>query len=86
MQNKDLINNTRKENSDTLCWLLGFIGESGAKIKKYVNEHGTKSFLLKYDCLNFNSEESGKIEVLKKVIEKYDGDIGMIEFVDEGDF
>jgi hypothetical protein len=83
MQNSDLIIKNRKEHSDTLCWCLGFNIDSEIKIKKYVNEYGTRSFLLKFKCLNFSNEEIGKIEVLKRVIEKYDGDIENVDFGDE---
>ncbi len=86
MENTKLIINNRKENSDALCWLLGFNNGSEQKVKKYINEHGTKKFLLKYECLNFTDEEIGKIEVLKRVIEQYDGDIETIDFDGEGDF
>lgn len=86
MKKTDLILNNRNENSDILCWLLGFNNESEVKVKKYVNEHGTKKFLLKYECLNFTQEEIGKIEMFKRVIEKYDGDVETIDFDGEGFF
>ena len=83
MTNRDLILNKRNENSNTLCWCLGFNNDSEIKVKKYVNNHGTRNFLLKFKCLNFANEEIGKIEVLKRVIEKYDGDIENVDFGDE---
>jgi len=86
MKNANLILNNRKENSDTLCWLLGFNNESEVKVKKYVNEHGTRMFLLKYECLSFTDREIEKVEMLKRVIEQYDGDIETIKFDSEGDF
>jgi hypothetical protein len=86
MKYTNMMLDNRKENSDTLCWFLGFNAETEVKVKKYVNEHGTRSFLLKYDCLSFTDEEIRKIEVFKKVIEKYDGDIEMIDFDNEEDF
>ncbi|MEA1975868.1 MAG: hypothetical protein U9N10_10095 [Bacillota bacterium] len=86
MKNLDLIIKNRKENSETLCWCLGFNNESELKVKKYVDDHGTRNFLLNYKSLNFTNENMKRIKVLKRVIEKYNGDIETIDFDGEGDF
>ncbi|WP_156936240.1 hypothetical protein [Clostridiisalibacter paucivorans] len=55
-------------------------------MREYVNEFGTKSFLLNYKELNFSSEEREKIGVLKRILETLDGDIETIDFGEEDDY
>lgn len=86
MNNKDFRINERENNSDTLCWVLGFNHEANLKVEKYVKKLGVKKFLLKFQSLNFTCEEKEKIAVVKRVLEKFDGDIKTIDFGDEGDF
>ncbi|MGV8147046.1 MAG: hypothetical protein ACLKAK_11850 [Alkaliphilus sp.] len=83
MKNTDFITNEREKNSDTLCWVLGFNYKVNLKVKKYVKELGIKEFLLKFQSLDFTYEEKEKIAVLKRVLEKFDGDIETINFGDE---
>jgi hypothetical protein len=74
---------TRRENNfETASWILGLTGEDKQKVKDFILEHGMKSFLLHHDELDLNDFGHEKIEVLKRVMQKYDGDIATIDFGD----
>lgn len=72
--------NNREKNIDTICWTLGFDNQAESKIREHIEESGTKSFLINYKTLDFTAEEKEKIDVLKRVIEIFDGDIETIDF------
>lgn len=78
--------NNREKNIETICWILGLKHEAKSKIREYINEFGTKSFLLNYKVLDFTSEEKEKIGVLKRILETLDGDIETIDFGEEDDY
>jgi len=78
--------NNREKNSEILCWTLGFNQEAKLKVRKYVEELGIKDFLLGFESLEFTLEEKEKIGILKRVLEKFDGDIETINFGDEDNY
>jgi hypothetical protein len=84
--NQDRTGYIREQSSDTLIWILGIKGESKEKVKDYILEQGVKSFLLHHDLLELEPDKHEKIEVLKRVIQTFDGDIETMNFgdVDEG--
>jgi len=59
-----------------------YSAEDKQKVKDFILEHGMKSFLLHHDELDLNDFGHEKIEVLKRVMQKYDGDIATIDFGD----
>lgn len=74
---------TRRENNfETTNWILGFTDEDKQKMKDFILEHGMKSFLLHHEELDLTDFDHEKIEVLKRVMQKYDGDIATIDFGD----
>ena len=77
---------TRENNAETAVWILGFENKTKSMVKDFILEKGMKSFLLRHDEINIPKLEHGKIEVLKRVMQKYDGDIENINFGDLDDF
>lgn len=84
--NKDLVATSRENNSETACWILGFNQESKAKVKESIMKNGMKAFLLQHKEMDLSEYEHDKIEVLKRVMMKYDGDVEAINFGDVEDF
>ena len=84
--NQDKTERIRESNGETIAWILGATGEAKEKIKSYILEQGIKAFLLQYNQLELATEEHEKIDVLKRVIQAFDGDIETINFgdMDEG--
>lgn len=84
--NQDRTRYIREQSSDTVIWILGIKGESKEKVKDCILEQGVKSVLLHHDLLELELDEHEKIEVLKRVIKTFDGDIETMNFgdVDEG--
>ena len=76
----------REKNADTMTWMLGFTLITKMKLKAYVKEHGVKSFLMNYKTIDFSLDEIEKIDILKRVLEKMDGDIETINFGDMDEF
>ena len=80
------INEINKRNSDTIAWILGFNAVTKKKLEDYINEHGVKYVLNNYRTLNFSLDEIERIGILKRVLEKFDGDIDTINFGDVDEF
>lgn len=78
----DVTRTTRKNNCETACWILGLKGKDKEKAKDFILENGMKSFLLHHEELELDDFEHEKVEVLKRVMQKYDGDIETINFGD----
>ena len=76
----------RENNADTMTWMLGFTSITKMKLKVHVKEHGVKSFLMNYKAFDFSLDEIEKIDILKRVLEKMDGDIETINFGDMDEF
>ena len=74
--------NIRENNFETASWILGITGESKQTMKDFILENGMKSFLLHHEELDLTDFDHEKIEVLKRVMQKYDGDIETINFGD----
>jgi hypothetical protein len=72
----------RESNFETASWILGLAGDNKNKVKTYILEHGMKSFLLHHEELELTDFDHEKVEVLKRVMQKYDGDIAAINFGD----
>ena len=72
----------RESNFETASWILGLNEADKQKVKDYILEHGMKSFLLNHEELALTDFDHEKIEVLKRVMQKYDGDISTINFGD----
>lgn len=72
----------RENNYETASWILGLTSEDKKKVKDYILEHGMKSFLLNHRELELTDFDHEKVEVLKRVMRKYDGDIAVINFGD----
>lgn len=73
---------TRENNAETAIWILGIDNKVKSIVKDFILENGMKSFLLHHEELELPKEEHEKIEVLKRVMQKYDGDIETISFGD----
>lgn len=73
---------TRENNAETAVWILGFENNTKSIVKDFILDKGMKSFLLHHDQINIPEQEHKKIEVLKRVMQKYDGDIAAINFGD----
>ncbi|MDA3845433.1 MAG: hypothetical protein PF505_02665 [Vallitaleaceae bacterium] len=82
---KGLIMTTRENNFVTASWILGVTGEDKQVAQDFILEHGMKSFLLQHDELDLTEFNHEKIEVLKRVMGKYDGDVSTINFGDVDD-
>lgn len=80
------INEINKRNSDTIAWILGFNAVTKKKLEDYINEHGVKYVLKNYRTLKFSLDEIERIGILKRVLEKIDGDIDTINFGDVDEF
>jgi hypothetical protein len=72
----------RESNFETANWILGLTGEDRQKAKDFILKNGLKSFLLHHEELELTDFDHEKIEVLKRVMQKYDGDISTINFGD----
>lgn len=72
----------RENNFETASWILGLTSEDKTKVKDYILEHGMKSFLLNHKELDLTDFDHEKVEVLKRVMRKYDGEIAAINFGD----
>jgi hypothetical protein len=83
---KNHIESTRESNYKTILWILNLKKESREKVKEYILEKGIKAFLLNHMYIELEIDEQEKIKVLKRVLEKFDGDIETINFgdTDEG--
>lgn len=79
---KQLIRATKESNYETAAWILGLEGDDKQKIKDFILNHGLKSFLLEHQRLDLSELNQEKVEVLKRVLQKYDGDIEAINFGD----
>lgn len=79
-------NQIRENNAETITWILGATDETKVKIKNYIMDQGIKAFFLHHKQLELAIEEHEKIDVLKRVIQTFDGDIETINFgdMDEG--
>jgi hypothetical protein len=84
--NQDRTSYIREQSSDTVIWILGVKGETKEIVKECILEQGLKSFLLHHNLLELEPDEHEKIEVLKRVIQTFDGDIETMNFgdLDEG--
>ena len=84
--NQGRVERIRESGSDTIIWILGLEGESKEKIKDYIMEQGIKAFLLHHGSIELEPETHEKINVLKRVLKTFDGDIEAINFgdMDEG--
>ncbi|KAB3527103.1 hypothetical protein [Alkaliphilus serpentinus] len=84
--NQNRTEQIRENNAETITWILGATGEAKEKIKSYIMDQGIKSFLLHHKQLELATEEDEKIDVLKRVIKTFDGDIETMNFsdMDEG--
>ncbi len=80
--NQDRVERIRESGSDTIIWILGLEGESKEKVKDYIMEQGIKSFLLHHVSIELGPEIHDKVNVLKRVIQTFDGDIEAINFGD----
>jgi len=80
------INEINKRNSDTIAWILGFNAVTKKKLEDYINERGVKYVLNNYRTLKFSIDEIERIGILKRVLEKIDGDIDTINFGDVDEF
>lgn len=80
------ISKTRETIVETVSWILRPNDDDRKKIKDFILEHGMRSFLLCHGEIGLNDSEHEKIEVLKRVIENYDGAIESIDFQDVDDF
>ncbi len=78
----DVTKITRENNCETACWILGLKGNDKEKVRDFILENGMKSFLLHHSDLELGDVEHEKVEVLKRVMQKYDGDIESINFGD----
>lgn len=72
----------RESNFETASWILGLTSEDRNTVEGYILEHGMKSFLLHHEELDLTEFDHEKIEVLKRIMSKYDGDIETINFGD----
>jgi len=79
---QDVLMTTRENNCETACWILGLTGNDKQKAKDFILEKGMRSFLLQHNELELSDFDHEKIEVLKRVLQKYDGDIDTINFGD----
>ena len=84
--NQDRTEQIRENNAETITWILGATGKTNEMIKNYIIDQGIKAFLLHHKYLELATEEHEKIDVLKRVIKTFDGDIETINFgdMDEG--
>lgn len=73
---------TRENNAETAIWILGIDNKAKSIVKDFILENGMKSFLLHHEELELPKKVQEKIEVLKRVMQKYDGDIETINFGD----
>lgn len=80
-----LLTATRENNFETIHWILGLQAEEKEIVKDFVLHKGMKSFLLNYKDLQLTEALQEKIEVFKKVMQKYDGDLETINFGDMED-
>ena len=84
--NQDRTEQIRENNAETITWILGATGKTKEMIKSCIIDQGIKAFLLHHKDLELATEENEKIDVLKRVIKTFDGDIETINFgdMDEG--
>lgn len=82
---KKRIQAIRNNSCKTMIWILGFEGETKVKITAHILEHGIKDFLIHHQEMDLQPEEHEKIDVLKRVIQTFDGDIEAINFGDMND-
>ncbi|VDN47321.1 conserved protein of unknown function [Petrocella atlantisensis] len=75
-----LIRKTRENSFETIRWILGLQADEKKIVKDFVLDKGMKSFLLHHRDLQLIESVQEKIEVLKRVMQKYDGDIKTINF------
>lgn len=68
---------------ETASWILDLEDNDRAKVKDFILNNGMKSFLLRHKELDLSEFDHEKVEVLKRVIAKYDGEIESIDFGDE---
>ena len=80
--NQDRTEQIRENNAETITWILGATGKTKEIIKSYIMYQGIKAFLLHHKDLELATEENEKIDVLKRVIKTFDGDIETINFGD----
>lgn len=78
----DVTETTRENNCEIACWILGLKGIDKQKARDFILENGMKSFLLRHSELEVDAFEHEKIEVLKRVMQKYNGDIEHMNFGD----
>lgn len=83
--NSQLLRTTRENNFEAADWILGLKDEDKEKAKDFILNNGMKSFLMHHKELNLSEFDHEKIEVLKRVMQKYDGDIETINFGDVDD-
>jgi hypothetical protein len=68
---------------ETASWILDLEDNDRARVKDFILNNGMKSFLLHHRELKLSEFDHEKVEVLKRVIAKYDGEIESIDFGDE---
>jgi len=83
--NEVLIEMTRENNAEIVTWILGFDNDTRKRVKDFILDNGMKSFLLQHKELDLSENDHDKIEVLIRMMQKYDGDIVMINFGDVDD-
>lgn len=80
-----LLRTTRENNFETVSWILGLKAREKEKIKDFILDKRMRSFLLHHKELKLTEPVQEKIEVLKRVMQQYDGDIETIIFGDMED-
>ena len=68
---------------ETASWILDLEDNDRAKVKDFILNNGMKSFLMHHKDLDLSECDHEKVEVLKRVIAKYDGELESIDFGDE---
>jgi hypothetical protein len=76
-----LLVNIRENIFETASWILDLEDNDREKVKEFILSNGMKSFLLHHEELDLSEFDHEKVEVLKRVIAKYDGEIESIDFV-----
>ncbi len=80
--NDQLLTEIRENIFETASWILDLEDNDREKVKGFILSKGMRSFLLHHDELELSKFDHEKVEVLKRVITKYDGEIESINFGD----
>lgn len=70
---------------ETASWILDLEDNDRTKVKDFILNNGMKSFLMYHEDLDLSKFDHEKVEVLKRVISKYDGELESIDFGDVDD-